>query len=468
MPLIDMHDYSVAARRFWWGITVPGVAALAYAIHRLLQLEPAARVSVLAGAALAAVVGLFPVRIPGTKTVVAGGEIIIIFLLIVFGAPAAVLAAAVEAAAAAVRSSKRWTSRIGSPAMVSLTMLLLGTAFEAARAQLSGVMFPAGALLLCVVPFAGLYFFTCNTILGMLLALKTHAPIATVQWASGNRLLCLWYFASASTAGLLYLTFERFGMPVLLVAAPIIGMFLSTMHALSRVEIANRHKSRFLANMSHELRTPLNCIIGGSELLKEGMAGPLTAPQAQWASDIHESGTHLLTLVNDVLDLARIEAGRMELRLTRVDLPSTIDQSVVLVKDRAVRHGIRLSSEISPDLGQVPADERKLKQILLNLLANAVKFTPDGGSVTVRARRVDGGVEIAVADTGVGIAKSDQEAVFEAFRQGGNEFRREEGTGLGLALARDLAQLHGGALRLDSEPGRGSTFTVFLPAALSG
>ena len=468
MPLIDMHDYSAAARRYWAGITILGYTALAYSINRLLHLEAATLLAVLAGAALAAVVGLFPVRIPGTKTCIAGAEILILFMLMLFGPPAAVLAAALEGGIASLRASKRWTSRIFTPAMSSLAMLLLGSAFERASAALSTVMFPSGALMISIVIFAVLYFFAANTISSTLLALKSHASLTAVQWAGGNRVLSLWYFASASIAGLLYLSFERFGLAVVLVSLPMIVMFLSTMHVLSRLEVANQHKSKFLANMSHELRTPLNCIIGGSELLKDGIVGPLTERQARWASDIHESGMHLLALINDILDLSKIEAGRMELRVTRLDLPSAIGSAVILVKDRAARHGIRLSSVIEPDVGPVAADERKLKQILLNLLSNAVKFTPDGGEVTVRARRVEGGVEIAVADTGVGIAKTDQEAVFEAFRQGENDYNKAEGTGLGLALARDLAQLHGGALRLESEPGRGSTFTVFLPAALPG
>jgi signal transduction histidine kinase len=276
--------------------------------------------------------------------------------------------------------------------------------------------------------------------------------------------VCLWYAASASIGGILYLGFERYGLPVVLVSLPIIGLFLSTLHLLSRLAVANRHKSEFLANMSHELRTPLNCIIGGSELLKDGMVGPLSARQAQWASDIHDSGQHLLTLINDILDLSKIEAGRMELTVTEFDLPAAIANAVTLLKDRAGRHGIRLTSTVDAALGTVSADERKVMQILVNLLSNAVKFTPDGGTVTVSARRVEGGVQIAVADTGIGIAKADQDAVFEAFRQAGSDpVRNAEGTGLGLALARDLTQLHGGTLDLESEPGRGSTFTIFLP-----
>jgi signal transduction histidine kinase len=194
------------------------------------------------------------------------------------------------------------------------------------------------------------------------------------------------------------------------------------------------------------------------------MLGPLTAQQAQWASDIHESGQHLLTLINDILDVAKIEAGRMELAVSRFDLPSAIGNAVILLKDRAARHGIQLSSTVDPALGWVTADERKLKQILVNLLSNAVKFTPDGGKVTVSARRVDAGVEIAVADTGIGIAKADQGSGVRGLSPG----RQRPGAqcrGHG-ARPRARARAHAAPRRLaplDSEPGRGSTFTIFLP-----
>jgi signal transduction histidine kinase len=463
--MIDMHDYSAAAKRYWSIIVALGFAALAYSLDQLLRLEPATLTAVLAGGALAAIVGFFPVRIPGTPMSIAGGEIIIIFMLVLHGVPAGILAAALEGLVAAIRTSKRGTSWAFTPTGTALVMLVLGSAFEWARAALATLMFPSGALLLSLAVFAGLYFVACQTLTSLLLALKTHVPMASVQWLSVNRVLALWYVTSASIAGLLYLGFEMFGLPVVLVSLPIIGLFLSTMHTLARLEIANRHKSEFLANMSHELRTPLNCIIGGSEILKDGMLGPLTPQQAQWSKDIHESGQHLLTLINDILDLSKIEAGQMELAVTEFDLPATIGNAVILLKDRANRHGIRLSSAIDPSLGTVIADERKLKQILVNLLSNAVKFTPDGGSVTVSARHTAGGVEVAVADTGIGIARADHEAVFEAFRQvGGDPVRKAEGTGLGLALARDLTRLHGGTLDLESEPGHGSTFTIFLPA----
>jgi signal transduction histidine kinase len=231
-----------------------------------------------------------------------------------------------------------------------------------------------------------------------------------------------------------------------------------------QLEIANQHKSDFLANMSHELRTPLNAIIGFSEVLQEKMFGELNEKQLDYLNDIHSSGRHLLSLINDVLDLSKIEAGRMELELSKFDLPAALANALTLVRERAQRHGIALSLEVDPRLGEVQADERKCKQILLNLLSNAVKFTPDGGRVALSARLDTDKAEISVADTGIGIAKEDQQTVFEEFRQVGRDYtKKAEGTGLGLALAKRFVELHGGAIRLESEPGKGSTFTFTLP-----
>jgi signal transduction histidine kinase len=233
-----------------------------------------------------------------------------------------------------------------------------------------------------------------------------------------------------------------------------------------QLEVANKHKSEFLANMSHELRTPLNAVIGFSEVLQDPMFGELSEEQKGFVNDIHESGKHLLSLINDILDLAKVEAGRMELMTGEFDLASAIDNAVTLVKERASRHGIKLGQDLASDLGTLRADERKLKQILLNLLSNAVKFTPQGGMVRVVAVRVPGGVRIAVADTGVGIAPEDRDAVFEEFRQVGKDYtRKAEGTGLGLALTRKFVELHGGTITLESEVGEGSTFIVFIPDA---
>jgi GAF domain-containing protein/anti-sigma regulatory factor (Ser/Thr protein kinase) len=231
----------------------------------------------------------------------------------------------------------------------------------------------------------------------------------------------------------------------------------------AQLEAASRHKSEFLANMSHELRTPLNAIIGFSEILAEKMFGEINEKQTEYLQDILESGRHLLSLINDILDLSKIEAGRMELELAEFDLPSALENALVLVRERASRRGIRLGSTIDPRLGMIGGDERKVKQVLLNLLSNALKFTPEGGRIDVGARLDGDMAEVSVADTGIGIAPADQAAVFEEFRQVGTADKKAEGTGLGLALSRKFIELHGGKIWVQSEVGRGSTFTFTLP-----
>jgi len=231
-----------------------------------------------------------------------------------------------------------------------------------------------------------------------------------------------------------------------------------------QLEVANQHKSAFLASMSHELRTPLNAIIGFSEVLLAKFFGEINEKQEDYLNDIHTSGRHLLALINDVLDLSKVEAGKMELEPSTFDAPAALGDAMTLIRERAGKHGIALGLEVAPDIGPIDADERKFKQILLNLLSNAVKFTPDGGRVDVRARRVDGALEVAVRDTGIGIAPEDQQAVFEEFRQVGNHYTsKAEGTGLGLALTRRFVELHGGRIWLESAPGKGSTFFFTIP-----
>jgi len=231
-----------------------------------------------------------------------------------------------------------------------------------------------------------------------------------------------------------------------------------------QLEIANKHKSEFLANMSHELRTPLNAIIGFSEVLLERLFGELNAKQDDYLKDIHSSGLHLLSLINDILDLSKIEAGRMELAPSPFNLAAALSNAMTLVRERAQQHGIALDLQVDPTLGEITADERKFKQIVVNLLSNAVKFTPDGGRIDVAARQDEGHVIIAVHDTGIGIAAQDQAAVFEEFRQVGRDYtNKQEGTGLGLALTKRFVELHGGRIWLESEPGKGSTFTFAIP-----
>jgi signal transduction histidine kinase/CheY-like chemotaxis protein len=231
-----------------------------------------------------------------------------------------------------------------------------------------------------------------------------------------------------------------------------------------QLEAANRHKSEFLASMSHELRTPLNAIIGFSEVLLERLFGDLNAKQEEYLRDILDSGRHLLSLINDILDLSKVEAGRMELELGSFSLTEALESGLTMVRERASRHGIALNLEVDPAIDVIEADERKIKQVVFNLLSNAVKFTPDGGQVGMQAGLAEGEVRITVWDTGIGIAAEDQERIFEEFQQvGGMYAEKREGTGLGLALTKKFVELHGGRLWVESEVGRGSRFTFTLP-----
>jgi signal transduction histidine kinase len=230
-----------------------------------------------------------------------------------------------------------------------------------------------------------------------------------------------------------------------------------------QLEAANRHKDEFLANMSHELRTPLNGIIGFSEVILERMFGEINAKQEEYLNDILSSGRHLLSLINDILDLSKIEAGKMELELTHFDAPMAIDNAMMLMRERATRRGQVLELAVDPGLKEIRADERKFKQVLLNLLSNAVKFTPEGGRIIVSGHVANGEAVVSVTDTGIGIAKEDHDLVFEEFRQVGRAEKKAEGTGLGLALCRKFVELHGGRISLVSGPGNGSTFSFALP-----
>ncbi len=243
-------------------------------------------------------------------------------------------------------------------------------------------------------------------------------------------------------------------------------LFNETVEKSRELEAASRHKSEFLANMSHELRTPLNAVIGFSDVLEQGMAGALSDKQAEYIRDISSSGKHLLDLVNEILDLSKVEAGRMELEPSEFSATDAVLGTFAFVRERAARHGIELAADVPADLGTLVADERKVRQVLLNLLSNAVKFTPDGGWIGVSARRENGEITVSVRDTGIGIAPEDQATVFEEFQQVGKPTdRSREGTGLGLTLAKRFVELHDGRIWFESEVGKGTTFTFALPAA---
>ena len=215
--------------------------------------------------------------------------------------------------------------------------------------------------------------------------------------------------------------------------------------------------------MSHELRTPLNAIIGFSQVLRQRLFGEINDKQEEYLDDIVSSGNHLLSLINDVLDLSKVEAGQIELEPAYFSLREALERGVVMVRERATKSGVQLSLELAPGVDIVHGDERRLRQIVFNLLSNAVKFTPAGGSVAVAATRQDGEVQVSVTDTGPGIAPEDHERIFEEFQQTDVGIQQREGTGLGLALSKRLVELHGGRIWVESEPGHGSRFTFTLP-----
>jgi signal transduction histidine kinase len=233
------------------------------------------------------------------------------------------------------------------------------------------------------------------------------------------------------------------------------------------LEATSRHKSEFLANMSHELRTPLNAIIGFSQVLRERMFGEVNEKQEEYLDDILSSGNHLLCLINEVLDLSKVEAGQVELEVVPFSLRDALESGVVMVRERATTNGIDVAMAAAPEIDVVEGDERRIRQVIFNLLSNAVKFTPSGGSVDVSAAQVNGEVRVSVADTGPGLAPEDHERIFEEFQQTEAGIRQREGTGLGLALSKRLIELHGGRIWVDSEVGEGSTFVFTLPARSS-
>jgi len=231
----------------------------------------------------------------------------------------------------------------------------------------------------------------------------------------------------------------------------------------AELQVMSQHKSDFLASMSHELRTPLNAVIGFSEVLLERLFGELNDKQDEYLRDILSSGKHLLALLNEILDLSKVEAGRMELEISTVSVPAAIEYAISMVRERAARHRITINSSVEEAIDQIESDELRLRQVLVNLLSNAVKFTPDGGRVDVTAEPVGDELVITVRDNGPGIAREDWEPIFESFQQGRRGAPSEEGTGLGLTLCRKIMTLLGGRIWLESEVGVGSAFHVAMP-----
>ena len=235
-------------------------------------------------------------------------------------------------------------------------------------------------------------------------------------------------------------------------------------------EAATRAKSEFLANMSHELRTPLNAIIGFSDMIRTGLSGDVSEKQAEFIEDIYSSGEHLLSLINDILDLSKIESGNMDIQYSSINLEKLIQRSTLFFKEKMLNNKLKLTVEIDLSTDCLEVDERLIKQVVINLISNAVKFTPEGGSIIVGTKKdednsnSDGMIEIYVKDTGIGIKKEDTHLLFEPFKQIESVYTKKyEGTGLGLALCKDIVELHGGELKVASEWGKGSCFSFTIP-----
>jgi signal transduction histidine kinase/FixJ family two-component response regulator/HPt (histidine-containing phosphotransfer) domain-containing protein len=481
-----MPDYNRRATTYWWVMVALGVIILAYTLRGLAAMRVGELGQVAIGIAIAMVAGFFPVRIPRSSNSFAAGEIFIFLLLLLQGPEAATLAAAGEGLIGAWRTSKRWTSRIVSPAMAAVAMSCTGAVLSSSMRAIHSRGLDNAGLLLIVTMVCAILYFVLNTIL-----IAAVPYLKRSVWPSWRELFGNFgwigtvYAGSASVSCLLFVSYQQAGIGVLIAAAPIIAMLLSTLHYYFRQKevidrtaqmsldkdvaiAANLAKTRFLANMSHELRTPLNAVIGAAQLLRIERSDP--ERQEYLIEAIQRGGSNLLSLIENTLDLARIEAGEMTLHLSDFHIVECIEAALSTAALTANAKGLRLNCVIDPAL---PAwrhgEAERLRQVLLNLLGNAVKFTEQGEIVVrVQPGAASDCVRISVSDTGVGIRAASLAHIFEPFRQADDGAdRRFGGSGLGLAIVRELVQVMGGHIAVTSAAGEGSRFEFELSLPLA-
>jgi signal transduction histidine kinase/AmiR/NasT family two-component response regulator len=486
MKLIDMDDYPPVARAVWVTQTILGYVALAYALWEVAALPLGTQARIAVAAAIAMFVGFFPVQIParGVKLSVEGGDIFVYLALLLYGPAAATVAAAGEACIGSLRGSKRATSRIGSPALSALSMLLAGSWFVQVHGAFEQ---PPDAVRTLVVLFGAAFSYaSLNLVLARaIFALKQREPVHPIAWLREYLWFATYSTGSASLAGVLYMSERHLGFEAILVAAPLVAMFMSALHfhfekkkaddrhlaeltaserrlqeALKSAEQASRAKTQFLAAASHDLRQPLHAL---SFLTAALDMRPLDAPARDILHRMADALEDLSLEFDMLLDMSKLDAGLVPISAAAFEVLPFLERIAQPFVPGAQARA--LGFEVCGDRGiYVNTDRALLERVVRNLLDNAFKYTPQG-SVRVTCGVHDGRCRIDVADTGIGIPEHEQEHVFEEFYQLGNPERdRRKGLGLGLSIVRRLANLLGLQLAMDSRLAHGTTFSLELEA----
>ncbi|MGZ5079937.1 MAG: ATP-binding protein [Usitatibacter sp.] len=485
MPTLDMRDYPPAARATWFILAIIGYVVLTLALVDVVALPRDTQVQVWIAAAVAAIVGFFPVRIPGTRMAFAGGEIFIFLALLLYGPSAAIVGAAFEGFVASSRTSKKWTSRLLTPSIASFSMLVGASWFNAARSALgTGGSFTQTLALVFV--FALCYFAVSVTLVRLFLALKARAPIAPLTWLVDYRWGALAYLASASVAAVLYASRLQFGLEAILIVTPLLTTsFLAALHfyferkqdderhvgelmasehrlqqALQVAEHASRAKTHFLAAASHDLRQPLHALTFLTAALD---MRPLDGVSREIVSKMENALEDLSLEFDSLLDISKLDAGVVPCTPTTFELRPFLHRIGEPFNAVARARGLSFDVE-GPNGAYVHTDRALLERVVRNILDNAFKYTERGG-VRMACEAGDGLCRVVIADSGIGIPETEQQRVFEEFYQVGNAERdRRKGMGLGLSIVTRLASLLELRVGMASAVGHGTTFTLELPA----